>query len=164
MNMPDASSSITRPAVFSDLEALTAIDALCFPPGIVYPKEEIASLLHASTALTLVAERSQEIVGFASLRLFRRRGLPHRPLRGELITIDVLPEFRRERVGWQLHQELEDWLRCGGGTSIELRVAVSNTAAIGFYERLGYNIIARVPNYYPDMLDALRMEKLIPSR
>lgn len=155
--MPDASLFAIRPAVLSDLDALAAIDQRCFPVGIAYSKQEIESLLSGSAALTLVAERSQEIAGFASLRTFQRRGAR----RGELITIDILPEFRRERMGLQLHQELEDWLRTGGGVAIELHVAVSNVAAIGFYEHLGYRAITRVPNYYLETLDALRMEKLL---
>ncbi len=159
--MPDASTVAMRPAVLDDLEVLAAIDACCFPPGIVYPKKEIAYLLRAPAVLTLVAERSREILGFASLRILQRRGLRQGSRRGELITIDVLPEFRRERVGSQLHHALEDWLRAGGGTGIELHVAVSNTAAIGFYQRLGYSVIARVPDYYLESLDAFRMEKLI---
>jgi ribosomal-protein-alanine N-acetyltransferase len=159
--MPDASPFAMRPAVLNDLDALAAIDARCFPSGIVYPIEEIASLLRATTVLTLVVERSDQIVGFASLRLLPRSRFRDQSPRGELITIDVLPEFRRERVGWQLHRELEDWLRAGGGTSIELHVAVSNAAAISFYQRLGYSVIARVPNYYLKTLDALRMEKVL---
>ena len=154
--MPDASSFTMRPAVLRDLDALTAIDALCFPPGIAYPREEIAALLRIRSAITLVAERSGAIAGFASLRLL----LPRRsPQGGELVTIEVLPEFRRTRIGWQLHQALEDWLRAVGGVSIELHVAVDNKPAIRFYQCLGYTVTARVPRYYLGTTDAWRMEK-----
>ena len=156
--MPDAFSFTMRPAILRDLDALTAIDALCFPPGIAYPREEIAALLRMRSAITLVAERSSVIAGFASLRLLPPR---HSSQRGELITIEVLPEFRRTRIGWQLHQALEDWLRAAAGTHIELHVAVSNTAAIHFYQRLGYKLIARVPRYYLETIDAWRMEKTV---
>ena len=160
MTVPDTSSFAMRPAVLKDLDALAAIDACCFPPGIAYPREEIASLLSEPTVFTLVAERSQTIEGFASLQLVRQRGFPHSS-RGELITIDVLPDFRRGRVGWQLHQGLEDWLRAGRGQSIELHVAIDNPAAVGFYERLGYRIVARIPSYYLEAMDAWRMKKIL---
>ncbi len=154
--MPDACSFTMRPAVLRDLGVLTEIDARCFPPGIAYPGEEIAALLRMRSAVTLVAERSGVIAGFASLRLLPPR---HSPQRGELVTIEVLPEFRRTRIGWQLHQALEDWLRAAGGAGIELHVAVDNKPAIRFYQRLGYTVIARVPLYYLETIDAWRMKK-----
>lgn len=159
MIMPDASFVAMRPAVLKDLDVLAAIDARCFPAGIAYSKKEIASLLCASTALTMVAERSPTIVGFASLRLLQQRHFSRRAQRGELVTIDVLPEFQREGVGQQLHQALEDWLCARQGSSIELHVAIDNTAALRFYEHLGYRIIERVPQYYLETIDAWRMEK-----
>ncbi len=161
MTVPDASIPTMRPAVLQDLDALVAIDARCFPAGIAYPGEEIASLLFIRGALTLVAERSTKIIGFASLRLLHQPRSAQLLRRGELITIDILPEFRRDRVGWQLHQKLEDWLRTKGGSSIELHVAIDNKAALHFYERLGYRIVARVPRYYLETVDAWRMEKFL---
>ncbi len=161
MTAPDASSFTMRPAILEDLDALLAIDAQCFPAGIAYPKEEIASLLSARTVFTLVGEHSRMIVGFASIRLLPQRRVPQPSRRGELITIDVLPEFRRAHVGWQLHLALENWLLSSGGGSIELHVAVDNIAAIRFYERLGYRIIGNIPQYYLEIIDAWRMEKLL---
>jgi ribosomal-protein-alanine N-acetyltransferase len=161
MIVPDASSFAMRPAVLEDLDTLAAIDAPCFPAGIVYSRKEIASLLRAPTALTLVAQRSPAIVGFASLRLLPQRRFSHRAQRGELVTIDVLPEFRREYVGRLLHQVLEGWLCERRGGSIELHVAIDNAAALRFYEHLGYRIIARVPQYYLETMDAWRMEKIL---
>lgn len=155
MTLPDASNCVVRPAVLRDLDRLLAIDALCFPPGIAYPPQEIADLLRAQSVLTLVAEKSGTIVGFAALGQWQRHGLRH----GELITIDVLPEHRRGRVGWQLHQGLEDWLRAANGRSIQLHVAVDNADAVRFYRQLGYRTLARVPRYYLETIDAWQMEK-----
>lgn len=162
MTLPDESSIAMRPAVLQDLDALVTIDAQCFPIGIAYPEEEIAALLRARSVLMIVAERAVEerrtIAGFAALGLLPRRGSRH----GELITIDVLRQFRREGVGWQLHRELEGWLRAGGGTSIQLHVSVDNTGALEFYKRLGYHVLTRIPQYYLHAVDAWQMEKLLP--
>ncbi len=157
--MPDASSITMRPAVLQDLDALAAIDARCFHPGIAYPKDEIAALLNAPAALTLVAERSAAIVAFIAVRFWRQRRFPHAPSHAELVTIDVLPEFRREGLGWRLHQAAEDWLRAGGCASIDLHVAVDNAGAVSFYDRLGYRVDKRVPDYYLDAVDAWQMSK-----
>lgn len=154
--LPEGSFSI-RPAASQDLDVLAAMDALCFVPGIAYPREEIAFLLLNPTVITLVAEHSGVIVGFASLE--RRRRSRHAVRYGELVTIEVLPECRRGSIGVALYQALEGSLRDWGGSSIHLHVSVENTAALAFYQRLGFRIIDRVPRYYLRSIDAWRMEK-----
>lgn len=147
-----------RPAVPADVNTLMVIDAACFPPGIAYPRKEIAALVRAPDTLTLIVESGVRIVGFACVGLLQAPSPAHTP-HGELITIDILPEFRRSRLGWHLHQRLEDWLRMIGARSIELHVAVDNTAAIQFYQRLVYQTVRRVPKYYLGTTDAWRMSK-----
>lgn len=154
--LPEGSFSI-RPAVSQDLDALAAIDALCFPPGIAYPREEIAFLLLNPTVITLVAERSGVIVGLAALE--RRRRTRQAARYGELVTIEVLPELRRESIGGALYHCLEALLREWGGSSIHLHVSVENSAAFHFYQRLGFRVIDRVPKYYLRRIDAWQMEK-----
>jgi [ribosomal protein S18]-alanine N-acetyltransferase len=154
--LPEDSFSI-RPAVSQDLDALAAIDALCFPPGIAYPREEISFLLLNPTVITLVAECFGAIVGLAALE--RRRRTRQSARYGELVTIEVLPAIRRESIGGALYQTLEDSLREWGGSSIHLHVSVENTAAVAFYQRLGFRIADRVPAYYLRRIDAWQMEK-----
>jgi [ribosomal protein S18]-alanine N-acetyltransferase len=154
--LPEGSFSI-RPAVVQDLDALAAIDALCFPPGIAYPRDEIAFLLLNPTVITLVAEHSGVIVGLAALE--RRRRTPQTARYGELVTIEVLPEFRRASIGVALYQALESRLRVWGGSTIHLHVSVENTAAVAFYQRLGFRVIDRVLKYYLRSIDAWQMEK-----
>ena len=159
MKLPEASLSI-RPAVSRDLDALAAIDALCFPPGIAYPREEIEFLLLNPTVITLVAERSGVIVGLAALE--RRRRTPQAPRYGELVTIEVLPGFRGESIGRALYQSLEASLRDWGGGGIRLHVSVENAAAVAFYQRLGFRTVDRVRRYYLRSIDAWQMEKALP--
>lgn len=158
---PDAPFVAVRPAAPEDLDTLVAIDARCFPPAIAYPREEMASLLRDPRALTLVAEGVGSILGFASVRTFTQRRLPAPTHGSELVTIDVLPEFRRRGLGRKLYQRVEDRVRSGGGKEIHLHVALGNTAALSLYESLGYRVLARVPQYYGAKLDAWRMEKLL---
>ncbi|MGB8478635.1 MAG: N-acetyltransferase [Acidobacteriaceae bacterium] len=158
MKLPEGSFSI-RPAVSQDLDALAAIDALCFPPGIAYPREEIAFLLLNPTVIVLVAERSGVIVGLAALE--RRRRARQTSRYGELVTIEVLPELRRESIGGALYRTLEVCLREWGGGSIHLHVSVENTAAVAFYRRLGFRVVHRVPQYYLRRIDAWKMEKAL---
>lgn len=154
--LPEGLFSI-RPAVSQDLDALAAVDALCFPPGIAYPAEEIAFLLLNPTVITLIAERSGVVVGLAALE--RRRRTRQTARYGELVTIEVLPEYRRGSVGGALYQALESRLRDWGGCSIYLHVSIENAAALAFYQRFGFRVIDRVPKYYLRSIDAWRMEK-----
>ena len=154
--LPEGSFSI-RPAVVQDLDALTFIDAVCFQPGIAYPREEIEFLLLNPTVITLVAERSGDIVGLAALE--RRRRTRQTARYGELVTLEVLPEFRRESIGGALYQALETRLRDWGGSSIHLHVSVENTAAVAFYQSLSFRVVDRVPEYYLRKIDAWHMEK-----
>jgi ribosomal-protein-alanine N-acetyltransferase len=166
MHSPDNSTFGIRPAVLQDLATLTAMDARCFPPGIAYPPQELAALLSRRTVCTLVAERDGATVGFASARLcrpgrrsYRNSMLPPAP--AELITIDVLPEFRREGLATRLHRALTDRLRATGCESMELHVAIDNSAAKAFYARLGYRTLGLVPGYYLGSIDALHMLLLL---
>ena len=161
MKLQPAPSFVIRPAVMPDLDALAAIDALCFPPGIAYPREEIAFLLSTSAIVVLVAERSGVVVGFAALE--RRRRTRQDARYGELVTIEVLPQFRRQSIGIELYQTLEDSLRDWGGGRMQLHVSVENRAALSFYRRLGYRVIDRAPGYYLKTIDAWQMEKVFAS-
>lgn len=157
MSLPDEPAITVRPAVFRDLDMLVEIDAICFPPAIAYPRREIAFLLKSPWIKTVVAERDRTAIGFAALRRFHR----DEQLCGELVTIDVLPHVRRIGVGLQLYRRLEECLLLEGGSKIELHVSVENTSALSFYEELGYSIVGREPNYYPNAIDAWRMEKTL---
>jgi ribosomal protein S18 acetylase RimI-like enzyme len=158
-SLPDEPAIIVRPAVLRDLDALVEIDAICFSPDVAYPRQEIAYLLKAPVIQTVVAERDGNAIGFAALRSFRRG----RKLSGDLVTIDVLPQFRRMGVGLQLYSELESRLVGNDASRIELHVSVENAAALNFYRRLGYRAVGQVPNYYPKGIDAWQMEKMLCS-
>jgi ribosomal protein S18 acetylase RimI-like enzyme len=154
--LPEGSFSI-RPAVVRDLDAMAAIDAVCFPAGIAYPREEIEFLLLNPTVIALVVECSGVIAGLAALE--RRRRTRQAARYGELVTLEVLPEFRRESIGGALYQALETRLRNWGGSSMHLHVSVENAAAIAFYQSLGFRIVDRVSQYYLRKIDAWEMEK-----
>jgi [ribosomal protein S18]-alanine N-acetyltransferase len=41
---------------------------------------------------------------------------------------------------------------------IELEVRVSNQVAIHFYEKMGFQLVGRIPKYYSNGEDAFRMQ------
>jgi ribosomal-protein-alanine N-acetyltransferase len=144
----------------SDFETLWQIDQQCFPPGISYSKAELAAYIRLPASFTIVAEASNagtsQFLGFVVAGVNRRR-------EGHVITIDVLPEFRRFGVGSKLLSAAEDRLRAAHCLRVKLEAAVNNTAALAFYKRHGYFVTQTMPRYYPDGLDAFSMEKNLLS-
>ena len=156
--LPEPLSFAMRPANPRDLEELTAIDALCFPAGIAYPRGEIAWLLQNPRITTVIAELAGTVGGFAACQRRQQQNVRY----GELITIEVLPQFRRQSIGRELYQTLERNLRDWGGNRMQLQVSVENADAMSFYQCLGYHAVNRLPGYYLGTIDAWQMEILFP--
>ena len=74
-------------------------------------------------------------------------------------SIAVLPEYRRQGLGRQLMEILFQTCRelCVPDTYLEVRV--SNSAAIGLYESLGFNTDGLRKKYYQDGEDAYTMAR-----
>lgn len=56
----------------------------------------------------------------------------------EVMAMWVAPEVRRDGVGVMLVRAVEDWARGRGVGELRLMVTSPNSAAIAFYERLGF--------------------------
>ncbi len=111
---------------------------------------------------TLVAEetvggegstvKSGSILGFIVAQA-NRNGIGH------VITIDVLPEGRRNGIGSRLLEAAEQRLRNSRCDRVRLETSVDNTAAQKFYERHGYAVAKKIPEYYSNGADALVLMK-----
>ncbi|WP_158748462.1 N-acetyltransferase [Acidobacterium sp. S8] len=140
----------------TDLETLYRIDQVCFPLGIAYSKSELRYYLWHPKAFTAVAEGPEGIAGFCTGQSYLKDGTRA----GHIITIDVLPEARRQGTGRLLFCAVEEHFRKEAVDSIHLEVATDNEAAQKFYSAMGYERIGRIPGYYNGKLDAVVMEKL----
>jgi [ribosomal protein S18]-alanine N-acetyltransferase len=161
-----------------DFDTLWKIDQSCFAPGISYSRYELKTYMWRRGAFTLVAEAAGETVerkgedGSGNGEVPRagkvlkedrvlgflvadcgRRGVGH------VITIDVRSEARRHRVGSALLHAAELRLRSAQCQMVRLETAVDNLAALAFYKRRDYNVIATIPRYYSSGVDALLLEK-----
>ncbi len=151
-----------------DFEQLWAIDQECFPAGISYTRVELAFYMRRPRAFTLVVEgekasataatgqTSRGILGFLVGEASARGA-------GHIITIDVRPEARRQRVGTALLEAAEERLRGDGSRHVFLETAVNNAPAIAFYKRHGYELIKTIPRYYKNHLDALLLGKRLKA-
>jgi ribosomal-protein-alanine N-acetyltransferase len=148
-----------------DLETLFQVDQQCFAAGIAYSRMELSAYIRRRNSFTLVAEReiSPEETSTCSSYAASILGflVAHSSSRGEghVITIDVLPAFRRFGIGTSLLRAAEDRLRIRNCQAIRLETAVDNRTALSFYKRQGYYIHGNIPRYYPNSMDAFVLRK-----
>jgi [ribosomal protein S18]-alanine N-acetyltransferase len=153
-----------------DFEALWQIDQQCFAPEIAYSQRELSAYIRRGGSFTLVAQpasaeghtpsgrrelaggSSSTVVGFIIAEANRRQI-------GHIISIDVLPAFRRSGLGSKLLFEAENRLERVQCRAVVLETAVNNGAALAFYKRHQYQIVKIIPHYYLTGVDAFVLEK-----
>jgi [ribosomal protein S18]-alanine N-acetyltransferase len=146
-----------RPHEPDDFEALFQIDQICFPADIAFSQAEMFFYLNHPKSIAWVAEGSGSILGFILARIDSRS-------RAHVLTLDVVPEARKRKIGTalmdRLHQELENRQI---KVSI-LEVGVRNVPAQRLYEKLCYEYAGTLTGYYRGREDAYRMTRTVGSR
>lgn len=148
----------------ADFDSLWRIDQKCFARGIAYSRRELSVYIARSEAFTIVAhtdagnppaEDTAEFKGIAGFIVAEssRRGTGH------IISIDVLPKYRRSGLGTRLLSGAEQRLTEASCQTVRLETAVDNASAIAFYKRHNYNITGTIPRYYPGGLNAFIFQK-----
>jgi ribosomal-protein-alanine N-acetyltransferase len=149
-----------RPFRAEDFDCLWKIDQACFPPGISYTQMDLTGFITRRKAITLVAEYApgsdfvSGIAGFAVAQPVKKVG--------RILTLDIVPQARRSGLATRLIQECEARLRSAGCQQVYLETAVNNEPAIRLYSKLDYQILRKLPLYYPThALDAYLMGKVL---
>lgn len=162
-----------------DFLALWTIDQSCFPPGIAYTRDELCWFIRSKASFTLVAELQQGRLTSATAAMPSHQS-SRRPTGavsgilgflvadaehadGHVITIDVRSEARGKRVGSALLDLAEEQLRLRHCRAVRLETAVDNIGALSFYKKHGYAVTKLIPRYYSNGIDALVLEKVLPS-
>jgi ribosomal-protein-alanine N-acetyltransferase len=109
----------------------------------------------APGAIVVLAESTAELVGFCVVNMEKQTGY--------VVTLDVAPPWRRRGLARRLMAEAETRLRAAGGTDMALHVSTANTAAMQFYESIGYGRVGMAEGFYSRGLDALVYRKKIPA-
>jgi [ribosomal protein S18]-alanine N-acetyltransferase len=141
-----------------DFDTLHEIDQACYEPEVAYSKRELRAYLRFSGSDCLLAEADaplpkNQIVGFCiSAR---------REASGYIVTIDVLPQFRRLQVGSMLLAEIERRLGANGVREVTLETATDNDSAVAFWTEHGYRNRGIKKDYYPGGRDAFVMAKTL---
>jgi ribosomal-protein-alanine N-acetyltransferase len=80
---------------------------------------------------------------------------------GEILTLLVLPPFRRQGLASRLLNAAADAVRRDGGADLFLEVAADNSAGQALYAAHGFRQVGRRPRYYGGRTDALVLCKTL---
>lgn len=146
---------VIRPAALSDLDALAAIEAACFPDdGDRITRRSFRHLLTRGHQATHVAcDPGAGVVGYAMVLFHRGTSL------ARLYSLAVRPNCRGRGIAGTLLAAAEAAALAEGAAYLRLEVRVDGLSAIKLYETAGYRAFGRMRGYYADGTDALRMEK-----
>ena len=75
----------------------------------------------------------------------------------EILTILVLPPYRRHGLAERLLSAAAEGARSRGAAKLFLEVAANNAAALGLYTKGGFSQTGKRPRYYGNSIDALLM-------
>ena len=128
-----------------DLDQLYEIETECFKDE-AFMKKQIAQLLMNYNSISLLARYNGKAVGF----IIGRISVENEALAGHILTLDVLPTQRRRGIGRRLLEELESIFVQKNISESYLEVRENNGAALRLYERMGYEKIGKLKNYYGD--------------
>jgi len=145
------------PARPHDLDALVALEEAAFP-GDRMSRRALGRNIGSASLCFLAARDGKALIGHA-LVAFRAGSALAR-----LYSLAVLPGLTGQGLGRKLLAAAERQARQRGADRLRLEVRADNKAAIALYERTGYRMFARLPDYYEDGQTALRYEKALTQR
>ncbi|MEM1767369.1 MAG: ribosomal protein S18-alanine N-acetyltransferase [Candidatus Bathyarchaeia archaeon] len=142
----------------SDLERVVYINRTCLPEN--YSNYFFLDLYERFPETFIVAEENDEVVGYIMCRI--EIGLPNFGLgglikKGHIVSIAVLPGYRRKGIGQALIGKAIEGMRKYNAKQCFLEVRVSNTPAISLYKKMGFEISRVIRGYYADGEDAYLM-------
>lgn len=141
--MKSLTTIVVEDASIQHLERLYEIETQCFKAE-AFTKHQIASLLTDYNSISLIAKANDEIIGFIIGMIYLERSSAV----GHILTIDVLPAFRKREAGLRLMSEIEKLFREKTVKISSLEVREDNVAALRLYEKCGYKIVGKLKNYY----------------
>lgn len=134
------------PMVSDDCAEISALHGLRFARG--WGDGEFLSLLLQPNSFGFVLRQTNALLFKPPLAGF----VLARESAGEaeILTIAVNERFQRAGLGWRLMQAAIREARTRGGQAMFLEVDDGNAAAIGLYQKLGFETAGKRPAYYQD--------------
>ena len=117
---------------------VAALEAICFSDP--WSEKSVASELNNPLSLWLVAEEEGVVLGYIGSQSVLGQS--------DMMNVAVHPDHRRKGIAEALILALSRDLQQMGNTCLTLEVRASNAPAIALYEKLGFQMAGRRPNYY----------------
>ena len=144
----------------SDVAALTDIEVRCFRSYYLdhrFSAEDFDRLLRDPRTLTLVAAARRDVIGYI---------LGHAPVPGHrqsarIDSVALLKDWRGRGVATRLVQRFLALSRRRGCRRIHLEVGARNWDARTLFTQAQFRPYRRLPGYYGDAADAVRLRKVL---
>lgn len=144
-----------RRATGDDLAPFMALEDAIYPED-AWSAENMAAELASPHGYYLAAVEADTVVGYAGLLAPLGTG------QGDIQTVTVAPEARRQGLARAMMQQLVDEARRRGAEELFLEVRVDNEAAQALYAELGFETVSVRKGYYRGGIDALSMRLIVP--
>ncbi|MCR5833952.1 MAG: ribosomal protein S18-alanine N-acetyltransferase [Selenomonadaceae bacterium] len=133
---------VFRKMIADDAEEVAALDLKSFGTRDAWDSDYFFYTAGVDQAEYIVGESHGKIIACAGVGFFEDAS--------EIETIAVMPEYQRQGVGTKLFAELLDTITARHAEMIFLEVRPSNTAAVNFYEKIGFKTVEISKNFYGD--------------
>lgn len=136
------------------------INRVCLPEN--YSDYFFVDLYQRHPETFIVAEQDSEVIGYIMCRIetgLSNFGFSGLIRKGHVVSVAVLPQYRRKGVGEALIKEVMNGMLKYNAKQCFLEVRVTNTDAISLYKKLGFEITRTIHGYYADGEDAYVMSK-----
>jgi len=134
--VPAASSEFFRDNSHADIAA--ALQARCFENA--WNAVSFRTTLSLPTSILEILSVENDPAAFALYQLV--------DVEAEILTLGVLPDFRKQGYGKLLLREAIAYFRNAGVTALFLEVGENNISARRLYDAMGFETTGKRPNYY----------------
>ena len=144
----------------NDLRSVVHINSVCLPEN--YTDYFFIDLHQRFPETFIVAEENGEVVGYIMCRVelgLSNFGFSGVIKKGHVVSVAVLPQYRRKGIGQALIAEAMDGMRVYNAKQCFLEVRVTNTPAIDLYKKLGFQVTRTIHGYYADGENAYVMSR-----
>lgn len=154
-----------RKFAMSDLQSVIQINRICLPEN--YTDFFFIDLHQRFPETFIVAEENGKVVGYIMCRIevglsnFGFKGLIRK---GHIVSVAVLPPYRRKGIGEALIAKAMDGMRFYNAKQCFLEVRITNTEAINLYKKLGFDVTRTIHGYYADGEDAYLMSRELSKK
>lgn len=158
-----------------DLEAMFALDCLCFEPPFRFSRRAMRQFAQAGNSVVQLAfaagagaggaaaspgtgaehPMAEQLLGFCIVHLEPAGD----GLVGYVVTLDVAPAVRRQGLAGVLMRSVEAAAATAGADEMTLHVFSANAGAVRLYEQFGYRAAGIAENFYGRGLHAIVYRK-----